>query len=547
MTFRTLNDGGLSVRIAGAEYVGRVHGVELESTNQGDGAASFWFEPGDPFNPQADFPDLRHGAKVVVEHTLGGVTTRLYTGFILSDPRAGSATATKTVSVECGGPLEVAKGRTDMGFVFTDPDAGQWFANKKSPKCFSMSNTGGISIGVAEGTKVPHDRAGMIGAVAYNGAVHLLGVLNGYKRITGTATWDLRDHMNAALLWWPAYKGSLDASDLPRDPPVDGEQPRQGPPFDYAINQAGKGAGYVALAMWSNKKGGTKTTDERGVDLDDVVLYTDLTEKTVDQAMLAVAQLVGLSPAGYDVAPIGSVLKGLVARPQHRPGLGAGDLRRPGGQDRRVGLPRRPLLRPSPRTRRRRDPGAAHLLPRRPRGRRRAVGRRAAPRDGAPALRAPALRAHRQDRLPARLAGLGHRAGQPRMGHRRPVHGHHRPGADGRLLGPQHDRGAGAQDRRQAGRASRPLRVERARGTALPDRAGLRRRQPAGPLHQGRRLDREPAGRRGPLYVVRSHVSVDTGYVDLDVGLSEDQLIDQLTAAGSTTAVPLHKPYRKKG
>ena len=54
-------------------------------------------------------------------------------------------------------------------------------------------------------------------------------------------------------------------------------------------------------------------------------------------------------------------------------------------------------------------------------------------------------------------------------------------------------------------------------------------------------------GGAGPLYIVRAHVSVDTGYVDLDVGLSEDQLIDQLTAAGSTTAVSLHKPYRKKG
>jgi hypothetical protein len=61
VTFTTLNDGGLSVRIAGAEYVGRVHGVELDSTNQGDGAASFWFEPGDPFNPQADFRLFERG------------------------------------------------------------------------------------------------------------------------------------------------------------------------------------------------------------------------------------------------------------------------------------------------------------------------------------------------------------------------------------------------------------------------------------------------------------------------------------------------------
>ena len=228
MTFTSLMDGGLSVRIAGAEYAGRVHGLEWESTNQGDGAGSFWFEPGDPFHPQADFPHLRHGAKVEVEHTLGGVTTRLYTGFIISDPRAGSATEVKTVTVECGGPLEVAKSRTDMGFIFTDPDTSQWFANKKSPKCFSMSNTGGISIGVAEGTKVPHDRAGIIGAVAYNGAVHLLGVLSGYKRITGTATLGpARPHERRPAVV-AGVQGEPRQQRLPRDPPVDGEQPPEG-------------------------------------------------------------------------------------------------------------------------------------------------------------------------------------------------------------------------------------------------------------------------------------------------------------------------------
>ena len=63
MTFTTLNDGGLSVRIAGAEYVGRVHGLEWDSTNQGDGAASFWFEPGDPFNPRRTFPTCATGPR----------------------------------------------------------------------------------------------------------------------------------------------------------------------------------------------------------------------------------------------------------------------------------------------------------------------------------------------------------------------------------------------------------------------------------------------------------------------------------------------------
>ena len=547
MIFRTLNDGGLSVRIAGAEYAGRVHWIGLDSTNQGDGGASFWFEPADPFNPQADFPDLRHGAKVKVEHTLDGVTTRLYTGFIISDPRAGSATATKTVDVECGGPLEVAKGRTDMGFIFTDPDAGQWFANKKSPKCFSMSNSGGISIGVAEGTKVPHDRAGMIGAVAYNGALHLLGVLNGYKRITGTATWDLRDHMNAALLWWPAYKTSLDASDYHVIHQWTANSHAKDKPFDYAINQAGNGAGYVVLAMWSNKAGGTKTTDERGVDLDGVVLYTDLTQKRVDQAMLTVAQIIGLSPAGYDVAPIGNLMPGLVARPHTDPASAQATFAAQADKIVEWGyradrffarylerndtviraLPNCYLV----------DPEDGDVLwdvaPRpesaRPRSVRLLYGHTAktAWPPGSPAsIIAP--------------ANPGWGIGTPFMGTTAPVmtvdfSGHNM---------------SEEQAKRVAGKLAEHLGLCESSGPVglrcptVPVYGGGTRPTP---YIQGGDWIESTKGGAGPLYVVSSHVDVDTGYVDLDVGLSEDQLIDQLTAAGSTTAVSLHKPYRKKG
>ena len=51
----------------------------------------------------------------------------------------------------------------------------------------------------------------------------------------------------------------------------------------------------------------------------------------------------------------------------------------------------------------------------------------------------------------------------------------------------------------------------------------------------------------GPLYITRASVDADTGYVNLDAGLSADLLIGQLEAAGSIRPVPLHKPYRKKG
>jgi hypothetical protein len=546
VSFTSLMDGGLSVQVAGAEYAGRVHGLEWESTNQGDGAASFWFEPDDPFHPQTDFPSLRHGAKVEVEHTLGGVTTRLYSGFIISDPRSGSATEAKTVTVECGGPLEVAKSRTDMGFIFTDPDTAQWFANKKSPKCFSMSNTGGVSIGVAEGTKVPHDRAGIIGAVAYNGAVHLLGILSGYKRITGVASWDLRDHMNAALLWWPAYKASLDNNDYHVIHQWTANSHQKDKPFDYAINQSGSGAGYVALAMWSNRAGGTKTTDERGVELDDVVLYTDLAQKRIDQAMLSVAQLIGLSPAGSSVSPIGNLMPGLVARPFTDPASALATFAAQADQivewgywsDRFVArylersdaviraLPNCYLV----------DATDGDVLwdvaPRQETARPRSVrllyghGGQSAYPPGSPAsVIAPGT------------PGWG--IGTPFMGTTAPVltvdfSGHNMSDEQARRVANK------LADHLGLCESSGPVGL---RCPTVPVYGGGSR--PAPYIHGGDWIESEQ-GDAGPLYVVRAHVSADTGYVDLDVGLSEDQLIDQLTAAGSTTAVPLHKPYRRR-
>jgi len=161
-----LTDGGLSVKIAGIERRDVVHGLEWESTNQGDGAASFWIEIADPFNPQAEYPELVHGATVAIDHTLNGVTTRLYRGYVITDPRSGYAGEKAVVNVTCGGVLEVAKNRGDVGFIFTDVDTSQWIVNKRSPKCFSFDNSGRIAVEVAEGMKVPHDKAGIIGAVA---------------------------------------------------------------------------------------------------------------------------------------------------------------------------------------------------------------------------------------------------------------------------------------------------------------------------------------------------------------------------------------------
>ena len=543
--FTTLLDGGLSVKVAGVERAGKVHGLEWESTNQGDGAASFWVEVADPFNPQAEFAELVHGATLTVEHTLGAVTTRLYTGYVLTDPRAGYAGEKATVAVECGGALEVAKGRSDMGFIFTDADAGQWIVNKRSPRCYGFDNSGRIAVTTADDTKVPHDRAGMIGAVAYPGASHLLGLLNGYKRITGVASWDLRDHMNAALLWWPTYKVGLDASDYHVVHSWSANSKAKNRSFDYAFGGA-NGAGYLALAMWSNKGGGTRTTDERYVELEECVLYTDVVQKTVDQAMLAVAQTVGLAPAGYSTSPIGSVVKSLVARPYTDPASALATLAAQadrlvewgffGGQFRA-----RPLET---------NPATIRALPN---------CYRVDATDGDivwDVTQHPESGIARSIRLvyghtgksiwppgsPAQViapASPGWASGAPFMGTTSPVltvdfSGHNYT-----------DKYAQSVAQSLATHLGVGLSGGKAQIMAptVPVYAGGSR--PAAYIHGADWIECEQ-GSAGPLYITRAHVYADTGYVDLDVGLSEDQLIDQLTAAGSTASVPLHKPYRRR-
>ena len=484
VTFTTLLDGGLSVKIGGVERRAVVNGLEFETTNNGDGSASFWVEVADPFNPQAQYPELVHGAPVLIDHTLAGTTTSLYAGFVLTDARAGYAGEKAIVAVECGGPLEVAKNRTDMGFIFTDADLSQWFANKRSPRAYGFDNTGRIAITTGDNVKVPYDRAGMIGAVAYLGATHLAksagGPLSGYRRITGTASWDLRDHLDAALLWWPSYRVALDASNyhVVKGWAANGKGSNKS--FDYAFGGS-DGAGYVALAMWSNKRGGTKTTDERFIELEDVVLYTDVAQKTVDQAMLAVADVLGLH-SGADTETIGSVIKSLVARPYSRPGVGPGRHRRAGRQAGRVGLLRRPLPRPPAAHRPGRHPRPGQLLPPRRRGRRRPLGRHPAPRGGRRPLRPPHLRPHRQDPLAGRLPGPGHRPVQSRLGERRPLHGRHLPGDDGRLLGPQLHRGPRQADRRRARVLARHGGGQRHRRHQVPHGPRLRRRHQRRPL-----------------------------------------------------------------
>ena len=66
-----------------------------------------------------------------------------------------------------------------------------------------------------------------------------------------------------------------------------------------------------------------------------------------------------------------------------------------------------------------------------------------------------------------------------------------------------------------------------------------------GNIHGGDWIESQQSS-YGPLYITRAHVVCDTGYVDLDVGLSADLLIEQLAAAGAVNEVAFHKRHHKK-
>lgn len=542
--FTTLRDGGLRVYVAGVRREADVHGLEWESTNQGDGGAGFWAEVADPFNPQAQFPELVHGAKVIVEHILDAATTRLYTGYVLTDPRCGYAGEKATVSVACGGAHEVAKGRSDVGFVFTDADTSQWFANKRSPKCFSFDTSGRIAITAGDDTKVRYDRAGMVGSVAYLGADHMLGAMTGWRRITGTASWDLRDHLKAALLWWPTYRASLDASDYTVIHSWNVNSKAKNRPFDYVFGGTAS-AGYVALAMWCNRRGGIKTTDERFVELEDVVLYTDVVQKTVDQAMREVGEFIGLAQT-YDVQTIGSVLRSLLVRPYTDPTSALASFA--AQADRLVEwghfgdeFRARPMLTNPAQIRA--LPNCYHIDATAP-GISWDVTQH--PENGiARSLRL--LYGHTgKTRFPAGTpaqviapADPGWAVGVPFMGTTSPV-----MTVDFSGFNYTDERA-----RSIARSLSSHLGVALSGGSAsitlptVPVYGGGTRPTPY--LHGGDWIESQQ-GSAGPLYITRAHVDADTGYVDLDMGLSEDLLIEQLQAAGGTQAVRLHKPYRKR-
>lgn len=334
MAYTGLLDGGLHVYINSTEYRTYVHGLEFESTSQGDAWCTFWVQPSDPLNVPATYSDLKHGALVQVTHTYDSHDEEvLFYGYIINDPRMGEAGEYSNVPVECGGVLEVCKWREDCEFVFTESDTDRWFEHKRVPKWATVEVSNHIEICADEGTKVPMlstTRAAMICYVPYLGFDYMLNnpSVSGFygpKRITGSVKYDLNEGLKAGLYWATAYKDNRNPSNYTL---IKSWSHSKG---TYQLNETfggTNGAGYVFLAMWRDQKHKAKKEEINVVSRDryirisnpELYLTSNGNEKRLDQAMLAIANFVGLhtttdtAQLGLDPGSTGSVNQTLAAR-----------------------------------------------------------------------------------------------------------------------------------------------------------------------------------------------------------------------------------------
>lgn len=321
MAYTGLKDGGLSVKIDGVEHVGDIHGLRFETTIHGDGAASFWIQPYDPFERIA--PEFHPMAPVEITHTYDGATTALYKGFIVSDPTVGYAGESRRVDIECGGALDVMRHRGDLAFVFTDSDPDWWFENKRNGKWASIDISNRVEIRVDDGTKVPRGpndtpRAAVVGYLAYEGARHMFkghtppGPMNGVKRITGKVYCNLKDGMQAKLGWRNGYSVSRDPSDYTTIKSWPTGTVVRGQALDETFGGT-SGAGYVALLLWTTRKNGSVVTDDRFIRISNPEMHHDTYEYRVDDALLAIANVAGMHNTS-STAAIGRVVQSLAVR-----------------------------------------------------------------------------------------------------------------------------------------------------------------------------------------------------------------------------------------
>jgi len=555
LAFSTLHDGGLSVKVGGVESRAITDGLEWESTGQGDGGGSFSVALSNPMYPLDQYPQLTHGAPVTVEHTYAGLTTRLYTGFVVNDPCRGSSAEVAKVDVELGGHLELAKSRGDWGFTFTDSDTGAWFPNKQAPHCFGFNNTGRIAVTVGDNVKVPHDRAGMIGAVAYMGATHLFkgngGPLPGFKRILCTVSVNLKDKMRAALLWKEKYTDNLDASDyhvIARWGPNEVFKDHK---VDVTFGGA-DGAGYVCLALYADVAAGIKTTDERHVVLEGVTLFTNTCtagdpERTIATSMADIARAVFGAGFPCDVAEVGNLLRTLVVRPYTDPASAQAQLAQQSSDIVEWGYRAgRFFCRPLPS-----ETAAIQATGRLFRVHANApdvlwdVARR--PDTGQPRnVRLIYGHVNKKTDWPAGTPGQVIQPGDPKWDTTTPTMGTTAPvvvvdfSSRNYADGDAKDIALALAQHLGVGEASGSIglrcpTVDVYGGGIMPT-AYLRGGDFIWPYE----------GDFAPLYVTRCHVDAGTGYVDIDCGLPSDSLLEQLAAVGAIKATALHDKHKKQ-
>lgn len=335
MAYTILKDGGLHVYVGcasnwtgGTDVQALAHELKFGSGLNGTGSASFWIEVANPFDVSA-MSYLYHGSRVNIYHTVDATTTYLYKGFIISDPKRGIASGTARVFVECGGPLEVAKWRTDCAFFFTDCEAGNWIVNKRNNKVYNVSNDDCLEIQVDKGEKVPSNGlGGIVGYVAYLGAQYMAGSnadnkFNAIKRFDGQVTTRLGDNMRAKLLVADSYTDSrnVNASAYTTIKTWgDTENERKLPQRYFDTNDfwtpPTDGKRYLALALYCMDVAGDNKvmTTDHFVRIDHPRVYSGTISRRIDEALTTIATWVGLSGATV-TTNIRSVIPNLYAPP----------------------------------------------------------------------------------------------------------------------------------------------------------------------------------------------------------------------------------------
>ena len=255
-----------------------------------------------------------------------GTTTQLYKGWILNDPRTAYAGEHKRLTIETGGVAEVARWRQDLGFIYTDSDPDNWFENKYNPKWANIQLGDRIEISVDDETKVTYGSSGpkaaVVGYLPYPGFAYMLSKNNGVRRIKGKVSYNLIDKehkLRVRLAWRSEYHATREPEDYTAIKTW-GSSGTNDDATDETLDEtfaSPGGAGYLVLMMYTTDTKGHRVDGDRFFKMN-VELYTSAIEKRIDEAMEDVADYIGLHDLAT-TATIGSVEESLVARPPTDP------------------------------------------------------------------------------------------------------------------------------------------------------------------------------------------------------------------------------------